>query len=94
MLPAPVGAKVAQPTQGMEPTNQNAAPIAIAVGNAMVVNTAITNFGTRGFRFAEAELRSQDMAFALLPMPASVVRTTKAGISPLKASVRSVHRSG
>lgn len=89
----PVGAKVTKPAQGMDCADQNRALITIAIGDAVVMGAALANFGALGFCFTKTKLRSQNMELTLVSMPAGMVSSTKTSISPLKASVRSIHRS-
>ena len=88
----PVWASVALPTQRMNPTNQATAVASIPIGDAVVVSAALANGGARRLGRAKAKLRSQNMAFALLAMPACIISFADAGIGDLKARAGGIHR--
>jgi len=57
------------------------------------MDTILANKGAATFGFAEAQLRSQNMLFTLLPMPAGMGGFAKTIVSHLKSgSSRRVHR--
>ena len=78
----PIWTDLTLPTKGMKATNQEGAIAAVAVGNAMVVDTALANPGTSLRRFGKAQLRSQDMQLALIAVPAGMGRLPKTIVGP------------
>lgn len=57
----PIWTDLTLPAKGMKATDQEGAIAAVAVGNAMVMDAALTDPRTSLRRVREAQLRSQDM---------------------------------
>lgn len=93
-LGGPVGAgRVLLPAIGMEPADEDGAGCtAIPVGDAVVICTALTHLGACGAAVAKAELRSQNMAFALKSMPALMVGHAEAIVGLAERILSNVHK--
>jgi hypothetical protein len=62
------------PAEGMNAADQDSSGFAvIAIGNAVIVRTTYTGFGTGRGHIGKSKLRSQNMTLALKALPASVV---------------------
>lgn len=90
---APIGTKFAFPTKGMKAADQQLTAIAIAIGNPVIMFTTQTRLRTRGGRFSEPKLRSQNVQPTLMTMPACMVGFSEAVISAPEGIVGSIHRS-
>ncbi len=71
----PVGAgTLALPSVGVESTNQSSACVTgVTIGEAVIVGTTNAGFGATGRNVTKAVLRSQNMPFTFLAMPAGVI---------------------
>jgi hypothetical protein len=79
----------------MEGTDQHGAGFsAVAVGDAVVVVATLAAFGAGGGEAGEAELRSQNMLFAALPMPLGMVGSAKNIVGPFEGIVNRIHEGG
>jgi hypothetical protein len=78
----------------MKATDQPRAAIAgLSIGDAVVVDAALAGLGAGGRNIRKPKLRSQDMKFTLVAMPAHIGGFSKTKVCCVKWIVRRVHRT-